>query len=151
MAVTSTPYRKFLQKLLTLADSIDFDAGGTTLKILLLTADYTPDVDADEFADDLTDELPTSGGYTSGGATLASVTVGVDDTGHFAYVDAADVTWDPATFTCRYGVILKDTGSAATSPLIAYVDFGADQSPAAQPFTVEWATPANGGMVKVGG
>lgn len=150
MAVTAVPYTKFLRKLLDQTDAIDFDAGGTTLKLLLTTSSYTPDRDAHDFLDDVTNEVASGGGYTTGGKTLTTVTVGLDSTGHFAYVDADDVVWTTATFTTRRGVLYKYTGVAATSPLVGYLDFGADQSPAAEDFTITWAAPASGGVLRIG-
>lgn len=148
MAVTFTPYGKFLLDLVKQAHPIDFDVD--TIRITLHTASYTPDRDAHEFCSDLTNELAASGGYTTGGKTLTGVAVGYDGAGHFAYVDADDPVWTSATFTARYAVVAKWTGSAATSPLIAFVDFGAAQSPAGIDFGLVFAAAASGGMVKIG-
>lgn len=148
MAVTATPFRTFEQKLLSLSDSIDFDTAD--IYIVLCTSSYVPDRDAHDFYADVTNELSTAGGYTAGGLALTGVTVGVDGTGHFAYIDADDAVWNPATFSADLAVIFKWTGSAATSPLIGWVDFGGTKSPSGQPFTIEWAVPSLGGVVKVG-
>ncbi len=41
--------------------------------------------------------------------------------------------------TARYAVIYDTTpGSSATDPLIAYVDFGSDQSSSAGTFSIVW-------------
>ena len=53
-------------------------------------------------------------------------------------IDAADVTWATSTITARYAIIYKSTGTASTSPLIAYVDFGADVISSAGNFTITW-------------
>jgi hypothetical protein len=150
MAVTATPYRKFLLKLAT-AGVIDLSDAGTVLKVSLHTVTYSPNRDTDEFFDDVTNECASSGNYTAGGEVLTGVLVDVDGTGHFAYVDADDLVWTALTTTARIGV-LRDatTGVAATSPLLGWVDFGANQSPAGVDFTLEWAAPASGGVIKVG-
>lgn len=148
MAVTFTPYGKFLQDLIKQAHPIDFDVD--TIRITLHTATYSPNRDTHEFCSDLTNEVAAGGGYSTGGKTLTTVVAGYDSTGHFAYVDADDPLWTAATLTARYAVMAKWTGSAATSPLIAYADFGADQSPAGIDFGVVFAAPASGGAVKIG-
>lgn len=80
----------------------------------------------------------SSTNYTSGGVTLSSATVTYDSASNETRLDAADATWTTVTFTARYAVIYKSTGTSSTSPLIAYVDFGADQSPSAGNFTITW-------------
>lgn len=98
-----------------------------TIKVSLHTSSYTPDIDTQVFYSDLTNELPTSGGYTSGGVALASKTFTQDNTGNVAVFDAADPSWTTASFTARYLSVRKDTGVAATSPLIGILDFGTDK------------------------
>lgn len=46
-------------------------------------------------------------------------------------------SWTSATFTTRYGVVADTTpGSAATNPLVALLDFQADQSPSNGTFAI---------------
>ena len=148
MAVTCVLYDQFKANLLSLTDSIDFNDAGTTLKVALCTGSYVP-ASTDSFFDDVTNELATAGNYTAGGATVTGKATAVDAAGHFGYCDADDVTWTAATFTCALGVLYKSTGTPSTSPLIGYIDFGGDQSPLAVNFTIQWALPTLGGMVKI--
>lgn len=98
-----------------------------TIKIALCTSSYTPDIDAHEFFDDITNEV-TGSGYTAGGATL-TVTTSKDETDNEGVFDAADVSWTIAgSFSARYAIIYKSTGTASTSPLICYLDFGTDKN-----------------------
>jgi len=53
-------------------------------------------------------------------------------------LDAADTTWASSTITARYAVVYASTGTASTSPLIGYVDFGSDQSSTNGNFTITW-------------
>lgn len=46
-----------------------------TLKLTLHTSTYSPSLDSNVFVSDLSNELSTAGGYTSGGVTLTSPTV----------------------------------------------------------------------------
>ncbi len=107
--------------------------GGTDLlsnsiKCALVTSSYTFNADHDNF-DEITNEVSGSG-YTAGGETLASKAVNKDTTNDRAEFDAADITaWSGASgWTARAAVLYKDTGTASTSTLICYVDFGADKS-----------------------
>lgn len=87
--------------------------GTDTIKAMLVdTADYTVSIDVDEF---LSDVPSAAREETSGALASKTTTLGV--------ADAADVTFTGTTGdTCEAIVIYKDTGSAATSPLIAYID-----------------------------
>lgn len=148
MATTATAYTLFLKKLLTGADPIDFAAD--TIRATLHTSSYSPNRDTHEFADDLTNECSAGGGYATGGKVLADGLIDIDTTGHFAYVDFTDPLWTALTKTFRYMAIWMDSGSAATSPLIGLVDFGADQAPAGVNFTYAFPAPASGGAIKLG-
>lgn len=135
MAITVTFYNKFKTKLLSLANSVDFDTD--TIKIALCTATYTPDYDAHDFFDDITNEV-TGTGYTAGGATLTTPTVTQDNTDDEGVFDADDVTWASSTITAAKAVLYKDTGVAGTSPLIALVDFGGNKVSDNGSFTISW-------------
>jgi hypothetical protein len=71
--------------------AIDLDSD--TFKATLHTATYTPDQDADDFYNDATNELSTANGYTSGGVTLASVTLTYDAATNQVRWDFADPSW----------------------------------------------------------
>ena len=135
MAASTYWYGKALLQILD--KQVDFAAD--TIKVALCSSSYTPDQDAHDFFDDITNELATAGGYTAGGATLASCAVTYDAPTNVVKLDAEDVSWADATFTARYAIIYDaQTGEASTSPLIAYVDFGEDKSPSAGTFTIQW-------------
>jgi hypothetical protein len=55
-------------------------------------------------------------------------------------LDANDVSWTSATFTARYAVIWSNTAGASstTDPVLGYIDFGADQSPAGVTFSISF-------------
>lgn len=126
-------YNSFKAKIMD--GSIDLDTD--TIKVALVTATYTPNQDTHDFFDDVTNEVSGTG-YTAGGATLASKTVTADTTDNEGVFDAADVTWSTSTITARGAVIYKSTGTASTSALICYLDFGSDQSSSAGDFTIQW-------------
>lgn len=108
-----------------------------TIKVALATSTYTPDQDAHDFFNDVTNEVVGTG-YTAGGATLASKTVNYTAGTNTQAFDAADVAWTTSTITARYAIIYKSTGTGSTSPLIGYVDFGADVVSTAGTFAIQW-------------
>ncbi len=115
--------------------SIDLDTD--TIKVALVTASYTPDQDAHDFFNDVTNEVSGTG-YTAGGNALDNKAVTADNTDNEGVFDADDETWGSSTITARGAVIYKDTGNAATSPLICYIDFGSDKSSSNGNFTLQW-------------
>lgn len=141
MAVTATPYGQAAYGL----GLGRFDFSANTLKCALTTSSYTPNVDTHDYFNDITNEISGTG-YTSGGATLSSVSWSYDSTNNWALLTAAAVVWSTATFTARYGIVYVSTGTSSTSPLISYIDFGADQSPAAVNFTIDFSV---NGILKV--
>lgn len=114
----------------------NIDLTNDTIKLALVTSSYTPDQDAHDFFNDVTNEVSGTG-YTAGGKTL-SVTVSQDDTDNEGVFDAADVSWTSSTITARGAVIYKDTGNAATSNLICYIDFVTDRSSSNDIFTIQF-------------
>lgn len=126
-------YNSFKKKIMD--GSIDLDTD--TIKLALVTSSYTPDQDTHDFFDDVTNEV-TGTGYTAGGATLTTKAVTQDNTNNKGVFDADDVTWSTSTITARAGVLYKSTGTASTSALICYIDFGADKTSAGGNFTVQW-------------
>lgn len=114
-------YRNGIQGAYTTAVDLDAD----TIKFAGIDhADVTPNLATHDFLDDL-----SAGVVDSLSAALASKTIGVVDAGVF---DAADL--EPA-WTAMTGdefeslVMLKDTATASTSPLIAYWDTGVSGLP----------------------
>lgn len=111
-----------------------------TIKIALLDQGYNPDQDAHEFASDLTNEL-SGGGYAR--QTLTAKTTVYDGPTNTLSLGCGDVTFASLTGTnIRYAVVFKDTGTAGTSPLICFMDFGSGQTISAQDFVIQ--IPASG-------
>ena len=127
-------YNSFKKKIMD--GSIDLDTD--TIKVALTSSAYTPDQDLHDFFDDITNEVTTSGTYAAGGATLTNKAVTADNTDNEGVFDADDVSWTSATITARYAILYKSTGTAATSPLIAAIDFGSDQISTSGTFSITW-------------
>jgi hypothetical protein len=107
---------------------IDLDAA--TWKLALATASYTPDRDAHDFFNDVTNELATASGYTAGGGALASPAITFDSATDQVRFDFTDPSWTfSANVTWRYGVAYIDTaGAASTDPLMCLVDWSTSQT-----------------------
>lgn len=120
-----------------------FDWVTDTIICSLHTSAYTPDQDAHDFLNDLTNEV-SGGNYAR--QTLGTKSVNLDTASNTLSLRAANSTFANLTATFRYAVVWKDTGSSATSPLIAFVDLGA-QSVSATNFVIDWND--TDGIVKV--
>jgi len=124
--------------LITKAFNKEIDWDTDTIKVALVTSSYTPNQDTHDYWDDVSANEASGTGYTAGGATLGSKTVGYTSGTNVTKFDAADVSWTSSTITARYAVVYVSTGTAGTSALIAYVDFGSDQSSSAGTFSIVW-------------
>lgn len=130
---------------------INLATGGDALKVTLHKGS-PPSRRTTQFVSQLTNELTTGGGYTSGGVTLTGQSIANDGAGNITFT-ASTVTWTSTTFPSgsapTYAVI-SDRASqfttAATQPLIAYVDFGAEQTTSGGDFVIAWT---GGGITKL--
>lgn len=125
--------------LITKAFNKEVDWDTDTIKVALVSSSYTPNQDSHDYWDDVSSYEVTGTGYTAGGATLGSKTVGYTSGTNVTKFDAADVSWTSSTITARYAVVYLSTGSSSTSVLIAYVDFGSDQSSSSGTFSITWS------------
>ena len=126
-------YNSFKKKLM----DGEIDLVNDTIKVALVTSGYTPDIDNHDYFDDITNEVSGTG-YTAGGETLTNKSVTQNNTTDKGVFDADDVTWSNSTITARGAVLYKSTGTDSTSPLIAYFDFGSDQSTTGADFVLRW-------------
>lgn len=116
--------------------SIDLDTD--TIKIMLTTSSYTPNIDTHTKRSDITNEVSGTG-YTAGGATLANKAVTADTTNDRGVFDADDVSWTTSTITARYAVLYKSRGGASSADeLIMYLDFSTDYTSTAGTFLITW-------------
>ena len=104
------------------------DLANDTIKAMFLTSSHTNDIDAHEFIDDVsTNEVSASGSYSAGGITL-SITTSQDNTDDEGVADATDFSVTSFTGSVRTICYYKDTGTPATSPIIAFERFDAEQT-----------------------
>jgi len=110
-----------------------------TIKVSLHTSTLTPDADTHKFYSDLTNEAPATGGYTTGGATLAGKSATIDTTNDRGVFDATDVTWASSTISSvRYACVYESTGTGSTSTIIGFIDFASDKSSAGTDFVIQF-------------
>ena len=134
MAITSAICTSFKVELLKGVH--DFTATtGDTFKIALYTSSATLGAGTTAFT--TSNEITNSSGtaYTSGGATLTSVTPTSDST--TAVCDFADVSFTSASFTANGALIYNSSESNAA---VAAIAFGADKTVSSGTFTIQFPT-----------
>lgn len=131
--MADTVYNSFKRDIMNGGINLSSD----TIKVALVTSSYVADQDVHDNFDDITNEVSGTG-YTAGGATLANKAVTADNTDNEGVFDADDVTWGTSTITARGAVVYKSTGTASTSKLICYIDFGSDKTSTGGNFTITW-------------
>lgn len=98
-------------------------------------------------------EIAVGGGYTQGGLELTNKTLTADTTDREGVFDADDVTWSSSTITASGAIIYisgynsgetdaavarTDAFARGRSFLVAFVDFGGNQSSSNGTFRISW-------------
>ena len=130
MAITQAMCTSFKEDVLNKEQDLEAD----TLKIALYTSSAR--LGATTTAYSATNEVSGTG-YTAGGETLTSTTVGTSGT--TAFFDADDPTWTGASFTARGALIYNSTNA---DKAIAVLDFGGDFTVSSGTFRIVF--PADG-------
>ena len=131
-------YGKALQGAFDSTAARRFDWVNDSFKVMLLGSGYTPDPDAHDFRDDLTSEVSGTL-YTAGGVAVSGKTLTLNAASNEVRLLMADNVWGPgATISgIRTAVLYKVVGSAATDPLIGYLQESADSAVSNGTFTVD--------------
>jgi len=131
--MASALYPKFKEALLSQNPSIDLDTDTIKVALVDLTADYTY-----SSAHQYKSSVPSYSGTTDQTLGSKTITNGV--------LDSADATFtgvaQSGSKTVGALVVYKDTGTAATSPLIAYIEVTA-VTPNGGDITVGWDNGAS--------
>jgi len=133
MAITTYIYGSFVEKL----SNKEIDYESDDIKLMLCDNNYTPNLTTDIYKNQVTNEV-SGDGYTSGGELLTGKSI-TYDSGVTSYI-ASSLQWLNITTTFRYAVLYDDTGNDATSPLIAYFDFGDDVILEISTFTINFSS-----------
>lgn len=127
-------FNKFKESMLSQSPSVDLDSD--TIKVALVSAGYTFSATHQYY-----NEIVPASNVVGTSQTLVSKTVA---DGVF---DAADVTYTAVTGAQVTAVVIyKDTGAAASSPLVAYIDSastGLPVTPNGGDITLVWDNGTN--------
>ena len=144
MAITSAVCTSFKVELLKGVH--DFTATtGNTFKIALYTSSASLGAGTTAFS--TSNEITNSSGtaYTSGGATLTSVTPTSDST--TAVCDFANVSFTSASFTANGALIYN---SSESNKAVAAIAFGSDKTVTSGTFTIEFpAADATNAIIRL--
>ena len=144
MAITSAICTSFKVELLKGVH--DFTATtGDTYKIALYDSDATLGAGTTAFS--TSEEITNTSGsaYTSGGATLTSVTPVADST--TAVCDFADVSFSSASFTANGALIYN---SSESNKAVAAIAFGSDKTATNGTFTIQFpAADASNAIIRL--
>ncbi len=103
----------------------------TNVSVMLVLDASTPAPDADDFRDDVDQEVAAGAGYVAGGIALGATpawTVASPAAGQMAY-DSPDPAWPSSTITnAEAAVLYHSTGVSSADELYLMSDFGAPVS-----------------------
>ena len=144
MAITSAICTSFKVEILKGVHNFTATTGNT-FKIALYDSDATLGAGTTAFT--TSEEIINTSGtaYTSGGASLTSVTPVADST--TAVCDFADVSFSSATFTANGALIYN---SSATNAAVAAIAFGSDKTATNGTFTIQFpAADASNAIIRL--
>ena len=134
MAITSAICSSFKQELLQGKHSFE-SSGGHTFKLALFTSSASLGAATTDYS--TSNEITNTSGtaYTSGGATLTSVTPVASST--TAVCDFSDVSFSSASFTANGALIYN---SSASNAAVCAIAFGSDKTATNGTFTIQFPT-----------
>jgi hypothetical protein len=120
MAITTGVNNQFKSEVMLAEHNLQ----SNTLKVILVSSSQNVSAGGPNTYASVTSQLANGNGYTTGGETLATVSVStVDSSG---VVDFADVSWSGATFSANGCIVYNDSHSSKS--IIAVYDFGGEKS-----------------------
>ena len=124
----------------------DWVADSASVKCALMNSNFTGANQSLSVADFWNDvsayEVATATGYTAGGKTVGTTAVAAGSTSNktVKFSAGTSVVWTTATLTARGAVVYKAVAQASDSPVIFFLDFGADVPASSGDFTITWHT-----------
>lgn len=105
-------------------------------KVLMVTDSYTPDFNAHDFRNDITNEVSGTG-YSSGGSALTGTELTIS--GGVLTFDATDLSWTSSTIANAMAAVhYFNVGSSATDQLVLLSDFVTAASTTNGTFSIQW-------------
>ena len=144
MAISSAICTSFKQEILVGTHNLTASSGDT-FKIALYTSSASLGAATTAFS--TTNEISNTSGsaYSSGGATLTSVTPTTDGT--TALCDFSDVSFTSASFTANGALIYN---SSQSNKAVAVIAFGADKTVTSGTFTIQFpAADASNAIIRL--
>jgi len=142
MGITSSLVNSFKAELLKGLHSFDTSGAtpaGSVFKIALYTNSTTIDTTTTAYGGP-TNELPATGGYSTGGNTLTNT--GVGTTTVTSFTDFSDTSWTSASFTAR-GCLIYNSSTITgltTDAAVCGITFGGDKTVSSGTFTIQFPT-----------
>ena len=142
MGITSSLVNSFKAELLKGLHSFDTSGAtpaGSVFKIALYTNSTTIDTTTTAYGGP-TNELPATGGYSTGGNTLTNT--GVGTTTVTSFTDFSDTSWTSASFTAR-GCLIYNSSTITgltTNAAVCGITFGGDKTVSSGTFTIQFPT-----------
>lgn len=146
MAVTGYWYPYAFKQMGSGTGKMDFVADSASMKCALMATDFTGANQSLSVADFWSDvsayEQTSTSGYTAGGKTVGTtaITPGSTSNKTVKYSASSSVVWTTATLTARGAVVYKAVAAASDSPVMFFLDFGADVPANSGDFTITWHT-----------
>ncbi len=118
--------------------AIDFDTD--TFKAVFVTSSYTPDFDAHDYRNDVTNEVSGTG-YSAGGPAVTMTVNAKDTANNRVDITMAVSSLPSSSITARGAAIYKARGGASSADdLVSFIDFGSDYTSANGAFNVSNST-----------
>ena len=142
MGITSSLVNSFKAELLKGLHSFDTSGAtpaGSVFKCALYTNSTTIDTTTTAYGGP-TNELPATGGYSTGGNTLTNT--GVGTTTVTSFTDFSDTSWTSASFTAR-GCLIYNSSTITgltTDAAVCGITFGGDKTVSSGTFTIQFPT-----------
>lgn len=147
MAVTGYWYPNAFKWMGSGTGKFDFAADSASMKCALMATTWVQTSNqklsnAEKWSDVSTYEVSPTTNYTAGGKTIGTSTVTPGGTSNktVKYSGTASTVWTAATLTARGAVVYKAAAAASDSPVMFFLDFGADVPCSAGDFTITWHT-----------